>query len=142
MTRRCDQVAPTPEPPYTAVIFTSVRTHVDDGYDQTSAELERLASRQPGFLGVESAREAIGITVSYWRDDAAARAWKLVGEHLLAQRRGRNEWYRNYRVRIAEVRRDYGPDDPADETADDPADETADDPADDRAERGLGPLTT
>src|SRR5580658_4992052 len=93
------QIAATPEPPYVAVIFTSLRTAGDNGYARTAEEMLALASQQDGYLGVESAREGLGITVSYWRDEAAARSWKLVAEHLAAQRRGRDEWYRDYRVR-------------------------------------------
>jgi heme-degrading monooxygenase HmoA len=78
-----------------------------------SAEMTALAAQQPGFLGMESARDqqsaqALGITVSYWADEAAARAWKQVGAHLIAQRRGRDVWYRDYRVRVAVVQREYG----------------------------------
>jgi heme-degrading monooxygenase HmoA len=105
------QPAGTPEPPYVAVIFSSVRTGADPGgYAETAARMEELAGQQPGYLGIESAREdAFGITVSYWTTMAAARAWKLVAEHLAAQELGREVWYRTYRVRIAEVQRDYGP---------------------------------
>lgn len=103
------QPASTPRPPYTAVIFTSVRTDEDDaGYSTTAAEMERLAAEQPGYLGIESAREELGITVSYWADAAHARAWKAVAEHRIAQQRGRDTWYRSYRVRIATVEREYG----------------------------------
>jgi heme-degrading monooxygenase HmoA len=104
------ELSDTPDPPYTAVIFTSVRT--DGGepeYQAASVELERLAAEQPGFLGVDTARDGIGITVSYWRDDAAARSWKRVARHLVAQRLGRERWYSDYRVRVATVTRDYGP---------------------------------
>ena len=101
-------IAETPEPPYTAVIFTSLRAEVDNGYGETSAEMERLAREQPGFLGIESARSGLGITVSYWRTDEDARAWKRVAEHVEAQRRGRSEWYAAYEVRIATVTRAYG----------------------------------
>jgi heme-degrading monooxygenase HmoA len=102
-------IAATPPPPYVAVIFTSVRTDDDGGYAGMAAAMERLAREQPGYLGIEAAREGVGITVSYWRDEASATAWKQVGAHLVAQRRGREAWYRDYRVRIAHVTRDYGP---------------------------------
>jgi heme-degrading monooxygenase HmoA len=102
-------LARTPEPPYVAVVFTSVRTDVDAGYDAMSRRMLALAAEQDGFLGVESARDGVGITVSYWRDEAAARAWKDVAEHLVAQRRGRQAWYRDYRVRVATVVREHGP---------------------------------
>jgi heme-degrading monooxygenase HmoA len=102
-------IAETPEPPYVAVIFTSLRTAGDDGYAAMAERMDRLAAEQPGFLGVEAARAELGITVSYWVDDAAARAWKQVAEHLVAQQRGRDVWYADYRVRVAVVQRDYGP---------------------------------
>jgi len=104
-------IASTPAPPYVAVLFSSQRTDEDPaGYDAMAAEMERLGALQPGYLGIESARGAggFGITISYWRDAAAARAWKAVAEHLGAQRLGRERWYRAYRVRVAEVAREYG----------------------------------
>ena len=105
-----DQIAATPEPPYVAVIFTSLRTEGDAGYAETAMIMNDLAAGQPGYLGIESARgsNGLGITVSYWQDEGAARDWKLVAEHLLAQRQGRESWYREYRVRVAVVSRDYG----------------------------------
>jgi heme-degrading monooxygenase HmoA len=102
-------IAATPPPPYVAVIFTSVRTDDDNGYTAMADAMAAAAREQPGYLGIEAAREGVGITVSYWRDEAAAAAWKAVGAHLVAQRRGREVWYRDYRVRIAHVTRDYGP---------------------------------
>ncbi len=101
-------IAATPEPPYTAVIFTSLRTDGDHGYDVMSARMEELAAQQPGYLGIESARARLGITVSYWVDDAAAAGWKQVAEHLVAQTRGQQAWYRDYEVRVATVTRAYG----------------------------------
>lgn len=103
------EFAATPEPPYVAVIFTSTRSDGDRGYDATAEAMAELAREQPGYLGVEAAREGIGITVSYWRDEQAARSWKLVAAHLVAQRRGREVWYSDYRVRVAHVVREYGP---------------------------------
>lgn len=110
-----EQIAQTPKPPYTAVIFTSVRTDDDLGYGAMAVAMNELAARQPGYLGIESAREDsvegnLGITVSYWSDATAARQWKQVAAHLVAQQRGRAVWYRDYRVRVATVERDYGPD--------------------------------
>jgi heme-degrading monooxygenase HmoA len=100
--------AATPEPPYVAVIFTSTRTPDDtEGYARMAEAMEQLAAEQPGYLGIEAAREDLGITVSYWADDAAARAWKHVAAHLGAQHRGRERWYVDYRVRIATITRDY-----------------------------------
>jgi heme-degrading monooxygenase HmoA len=97
--------------PYYAVVFTSQRTDVDpEGYNQTAARMEMLAREQPGFLGIESARDAdgIGITVSYWQSREAIAAWKRQVEHLSAQASGRDRWYACYRLRIARVETDYG----------------------------------
>ncbi|MEO8889110.1 MAG: antibiotic biosynthesis monooxygenase [Jatrophihabitantaceae bacterium] len=103
-----DSLAATPEPPYTAVIFTSRRTDGDRGYAAMSDRMDELAAQQPGFLGVESAREDVGITISYWATPEHARAWKSVAEHRGAQHLGRATWYSAYRVRIATVEREYG----------------------------------
>jgi heme-degrading monooxygenase HmoA len=103
-----DEPAETPQPPYTAVIFTSVQTAELDGYDDTADEMERLAAQQPGYLGFESARSGLGIAVSYWATQEDARAWKQVADHRIAQQRGRDQWYRSYRVRVATVDREYG----------------------------------
>ncbi len=113
-------IADTPEPPYVAVIFTSWRTPGDQGYAAMAAAMEATAREQPGYLGIEAARDDLGITVSYWRDEASARAWKQVGAHLVAQRRGREVWYSDYRVRIAHVARDYGLSDHAGQPPSDP----------------------
>jgi heme-degrading monooxygenase HmoA len=93
-----------------AVVFTSRRNPGDDGYAQTAEEMVRLASSQPGFLGVESARgeDGLGITVAYWRDEASIRAWREHADHRAAQRAGRERWYRAYRVRVCRVEREYG----------------------------------
>ncbi|NEX63261.1 antibiotic biosynthesis monooxygenase family protein [Noviherbaspirillum galbum] len=101
-------IASTPRPPYYAVIFTSLRTDVDAGYGEMAERMIALAREQAGFLGVESARDGLGITVSYWSSLEAIRAWKAHAEHLVAQERGRAEWYTAFKTRIALVERDYG----------------------------------
>jgi heme-degrading monooxygenase HmoA len=100
----------TPEPPYYAVIFTSRRTEGDRGYADMAVRMVALAAQQPGFLGVESARGAdgLGITVSYWRDEASILAWKRDEAHEQAQQGGRKTWYEDYQVRVAKVERAYG----------------------------------
>lgn len=100
-------IATTPKPPYYAVIFTSVRTEGDDGYAAMAGRMVELAQQQPGFLGVESARDGVGITVSYWRDLESIRAWKAHPEHQEAQRLGHERWYASATTRIALVERDY-----------------------------------
>ena len=101
-------IAKTPEPPYYAVIFTSERTEIDGGYGETAERMVKLAQEQPGFLGVESARNEIGITVSYWSDLEAIKNWKRNVEHTVAREKGRTDWYSVFKVRIAKVERDYG----------------------------------
>ncbi len=100
-------IAKTGPAPYYAVIFTSIRTPGDDGYGAMADAMVEAAARQPGFLGVESAREEVGITVSYWDSLESIAAWKRDAQHLLAQRAGREKWYESYKVRICRVERDY-----------------------------------
>ena len=103
-------LARTPEPPYYAVIFTSLRTDGDRGYEKTAQRMNELAAQQPGFLGIESVRGAdgTGITVSYWASEEAIRNWKANAEHRLAQEAGMKTWYAGYRIRVAKVERAYG----------------------------------
>lgn len=100
-------IANTPAPPYYAVLFTSERTELKEGYDTTAERMVELAKEQEGFLGIESARQEIGITVSYWRDLDSIRKWKMNTEHRIAQEKGRADWYKKYKVRICLVERDY-----------------------------------
>lgn len=101
-------IARTPEPPYYAVIFTSIRTNEDNGYSEAAKRMAELAAEQPGFLGVESARNEIGITVSYWDDLESIRNWKNNAEHLLVQQKGKDSFYKLYKTRVCKVERDYG----------------------------------
>jgi len=100
-------IAKTPTPPYYAVIFTSHRTDGDKGYSQMAERMFRLASEQSGFLGVESAREDVGITVSYWSDLESIKRWKENVEHQEAQKLGHKKWYSSFKTRITKVDRDY-----------------------------------
>jgi len=101
-------IASTPKPPYYAVIFTSHRIEGDNGYGQMADRMLSLASKQPGFLGVESAQEDAGITISYWSDQESIKNWKENLEHKEAQKKGRKDWYSEYKVRVSKVERDYG----------------------------------
>jgi len=102
------ELAATPTPPYWAVVFTSLRTSVEEGYALTADRMVELAAQQPGYLGIESARGAdgLGITVSYWSSLEAIAAWKAVAEHGVAQRAGFQRWYRAFTTRVARVERD------------------------------------
>ena len=103
-------IAKTPKPPYYAVIFTSLRTEGDRGYGHMAEKMVELASQQPGFLGVESARttDGLGITVSYWSSEEAIAGWRAEAEHRIAQQTGQRVWYSHYHIRVAKVEREYG----------------------------------
>jgi heme-degrading monooxygenase HmoA len=101
-------IAETPAPPYYAVIFSSLRNADIEGYAETATRMVELATEQPGFLGVESVREDLGITVSYWSDLQSIKQWKAQAEHRQAQQMGMDKWYSSYKTRIALVERDYG----------------------------------
>ena len=92
---------------YYAVIFTSTRTEVGAGYAEMAIKMVELAKAQPGYIGMESARSEIGITVSYWESLEAIQNWKANMEHVEAQEKGKTTWYKNYKVRIAKVEREY-----------------------------------
>jgi len=100
-------IATTPEPPYYAVIFTSTKTTTEEGYNEMADKMIALAAKQEGFLGVEAARNELGITVSYWKDVASIKKWKEVSEHKIAQEKGKTTWYESFKTRIAKVERDY-----------------------------------
>jgi len=100
-------IAETPTPPYYAVIFTSIRTEGDNNYGDMAERMVLLARDQDGFLGVESARNEIGITVSYWRDLESIKKWKENSEHKTARQNGRKLWYTSFKTRIAKVESDY-----------------------------------
>lgn len=100
-------IARTPKPPYYAVIFSSTRTEGDQGYSQMADKMLELAKKQEGFLGVESARNELGITVSYWIDLPSIKKWKAHAEHKIAREKGRSDWYKSFKTRIALVEHDY-----------------------------------
>ncbi|MFD1616101.1 antibiotic biosynthesis monooxygenase family protein [Gelatiniphilus marinus] len=93
--------------PYYAVIFTSTQNENTNGYLEMAEKMEALAKKQNGFLGIDSARNTVGITVSYWQTLEAIKNWKQQSEHLQAQQKGREEWYSWYNVKICKVEREY-----------------------------------
>ncbi len=105
-------IAKTPQPPYYAVIFSTLRTEIDEGYEETANRMEELAKQQEGYLGIESSRNGSkasgGITVSYWESLNAITKWKNNIEHTIARENGRTLWYKKYQLRICKVERDYG----------------------------------
>jgi heme-degrading monooxygenase HmoA len=100
-------IAKTPNPPYYAVIFSSVKNEVDSDYAAMAELMVNLANKQPGFLGMESASNDMGITISYWSNLESIKNWKENSKHLVAQELGKKLWYKQYKTRIAKVERDY-----------------------------------
>ncbi|MFF4379118.1 antibiotic biosynthesis monooxygenase family protein [Kitasatospora sp. NPDC001547] len=98
------------EPPYYAVVFTSVRTQDQSGYGETSARMEELVKDIPGFLGMDHAQNpgGLSITVGYFRDAEALTEWRTNAEHRVAQQRGRADWYQGYTLHVAKVERSHG----------------------------------
>jgi len=101
-------IANTPKPPYYAVIFSNEISNQTEGYAEMTDQMVELAAQQDGFLGYESVREDLGITVSYWTDLESIKKWKANSEHQVAQKLGHEKWYSTFKTRIAKVERDYG----------------------------------
>jgi heme-degrading monooxygenase HmoA len=101
------KIAKTPPPPYYAAIATTIRTSIEDGYNEMADAMEELVIEQQGYLGHEFARDGIGINVSYWETIEDIKKWKYLEEHLVAQKLGKEKWYQSYKVRICKVERDY-----------------------------------
>ncbi|MCP5052830.1 MAG: antibiotic biosynthesis monooxygenase [bacterium] len=102
--------ANTPDPPYYAVIFTNQRTELDDdGYNKTAETIARLASDQPGYLGIESVRnpDGFGVTISYWKSLEDIKNWKANSTHQSVQKKGQEKWYDHYTVRVCKVEKQY-----------------------------------
>ena len=93
--------------PYYAVIFTSFLSEEAKDYEQMAESMETLANQQPGFIGIETAREQLGITISYWKTLDDIKNWKSNVDHELAQKLGKEKWYESYKVRICKVEREY-----------------------------------
>lgn len=101
------KIASTPTPPYYAVIFTNLLNEEQEGYVEMAELMESLVVQQEGYLGHESVRDFMGITVSYWDSLESIKKWKMNTEHLLAQKIGREKWYKQFKTRICKVERDY-----------------------------------
>ncbi|MCT4697940.1 antibiotic biosynthesis monooxygenase family protein [Tenacibaculum haliotis] len=95
-------------PPYYAVVFTTVLSENQEGYEDMNKRMVELAKQQEGYLGAESARSEVGITVSYWRSLDAITKWKNNLLHIEAREKGREKWYTKYQLRICKVEREYG----------------------------------
>ena len=104
-----NRFANTPTPPYYAVIFTNQLSDDDAGYGAMAEKMLSLALEHPGCYGAESTRDTtgLGITVSYWKDEASIADWKADAKHLVAQTMGIERWYSHYELRVARIERAY-----------------------------------
>lgn len=100
-------IAKTPDPPYYVVVFTIVLSDTLDGYEEMANRMVELASQQPGFLGMEYGTDTVELTISYWTSLEAIQNWRMHTEHILARETGRKKWFKQFKVRIAKVERDY-----------------------------------
>lgn len=91
------------DPPYYAVIFTTTLSDKQEGYVEMAKKMEELAQEQPGFLGMDSARAEIGITISYWASLDAIDLWRKNAEHGKAKALGKSKWYAAYDLKICKV---------------------------------------
>ena len=89
--------------PYYAVIFTSILNENSKGYNEMAESMLELVHQQPGFLGVDSARDKIGITVSYWSSLEAIDNWRTNLDHQNAKNIGKSKWYDSYNLKICKV---------------------------------------
>ncbi|WP_145183895.1 antibiotic biosynthesis monooxygenase family protein [Planctomycetes bacterium Pla163] len=98
---------PRVEPPYWAVIFVSKLRDPAPGYERAAQAMFELVSDQPGYLGVEMARDAngLGITISYWRAPEDFERWRDHAQHAATRELGRERWYEHYELRWARVER-------------------------------------
>ncbi|HVE57816.1 MAG TPA: antibiotic biosynthesis monooxygenase [Pyrinomonadaceae bacterium] len=98
--------AKTPKPPYYAVIFTTLKSENQEGYPEMNARMFELAGQQKGYLGIESAKSEIGISVTYWETLEDIARWKNHAEHQIAQGKGYEVWYKAFATRVCLVERD------------------------------------
>lgn len=101
--------APLPDPPYYAVIFSNQGSDDMAGYAEMADLMDRLARNEPGFIGLESARDETGfaVTVSYWQTEDAIQRWRENVKHQAAQVSGKSRWYDHYALRVTKVERQY-----------------------------------
>ncbi|MCH7534628.1 MAG: antibiotic biosynthesis monooxygenase [Bacteroidetes bacterium] len=97
----------TPSPPYYAIIFTALLNDDLTGYYETSERLMELAKDYEGFYGMEEVADKWEINISYWKDVESIMEWRNNSEHIIAQEKGKKQWYECFKMRIAKVERDY-----------------------------------
>lgn len=95
-----------------AVVF-EVWPTVDgkEEYLKIAAELRELLENRDGFISIERfqslTEEGKILSLSFWRDEAAIEKWRNESDHRVAQKKGKESLFESYRIRVAEVARDY-----------------------------------
>ncbi|MBB4094623.1 antibiotic biosynthesis monooxygenase family protein [Brucella pecoris] len=81
-------------------------------YLDIAASLREDLSKIDGFLSIERFQSLADpdklLSLSFWRDEEAVRAWRNLPSHRAAQNKGRSGVFENYRLRVASILRDYG----------------------------------
>jgi heme-degrading monooxygenase HmoA len=91
-----------------AVIFRARINELDEDYHATATRMRELAMDKYGCIEFNSVSEGDEeIAISYWHNEDDIKAWKADAEHRAAQKKGRNKWYRSYRVDITHIERSY-----------------------------------
>lgn len=95
-----------------AVIFEVIPTaEGKQQYLDIAADLRQLLENRDGFISIERFQSLVDenkvLSLSFWRDEAAIQAWRNEMEHRQAQQQGKGKLFESYRIRVAEVVRDY-----------------------------------
>ena len=103
------KISPSPSPPYICAVFTSIRTNIDEGYEEMNNLLFNEIKNIDGYIGNEAFRDkdGFGVNVSYWKDLVSLKKWKNNQLHKKAQKLGKTKWYKEYKLRICKVEREY-----------------------------------
>ena len=103
------KISNTPSPPYVCAVFTSIRTEINEGYEQMNDILFKEINKVSGYLGNETFRDkdGFGVNVSYWKDMKSLKYWRDNELHKKAQALGKSKWYKEYKLRICKVERNY-----------------------------------
>ncbi len=83
-----------------------------EGYLDWAAELKSQLLQMDGFISIERFQSLTDpdklLSLQFWRDESCLAAWRNLEAHRAAQDAGRKTMFREYRLRIAQVIRDYG----------------------------------
>ena len=92
-----------------AVIFTSIKSGKPEGYSEMAEKMLNLAEKQKGFIGFESYANEKGknVSISYWESIADIKNWKENPEHQIAQKLGKEKWYKYFKLQVCKIEQEY-----------------------------------